>query len=241
MRRPCTCVLVGILLLGFSKTPVQAQQVQAEVGPRVGLDRYGFRYFAGADVRTTVPGLTLGSRQLPILVNPFVSYHFSVAGPGGAFRAALNRLCDDCVESSGSLSRFGANALVNLSEWGTDEEEGFPSDVYLGAGLALSRLSYERRITVESGPLGDGGSIRYEGSDLVPGLNLVANATFSGSSFATPFVQARITLAPRASVNLQKSVIEESAVLENYPESQEYKTWEGTSFLAISAGVLFGL
>ena len=41
----------------------------------------------------------------------------------------------DCIESSGSLSRFGANALVNLSEWGTDEEEGFPSDVYLGAGL----------------------------------------------------------------------------------------------------------
>ena len=91
-------------------------------------------------MRTTVPGLTLGSRQLPILVNPFASYHFSVAGPGGAFRAALNRLCDDCIESSGSLSRFGANALVNLSEWGTDEEEGFPSDVYLGAGLALTSV-----------------------------------------------------------------------------------------------------
>lgn len=241
MRRFATCAFIAALLLGVGVQQVQAQQMQAKVGPRLGFDRYGFRYFAGADARITVPGLTFGSKQLPILVNPFFSYYFSVAGPGGVFEAALNPLCNNCIESSGSLSRFGANALVNVSEWRTEESEGFPFDLYLGAGLTLSRVSYDQRISVEGGVLGQEGAIKYEGSDLVPGLNLIANATFSSSLFVTPFVQARITLAPRASVDLQKRVIEETVILEDYPASQEYKSWSGTTFFALSVGLLLGL
>lgn len=241
VRRSCICILVGILLLGFSSTSVQAQQVKAEVGPRVGLDRYGLRYFAGAEGQVSLPSLALGSQQLPVVVNPFFSYHFSVGGPDDAVLSVVDNLSPGfTLESEGSLSRFGVNALVNMSEWGTGESEGSPFDVYVGVGVALSRVSYEQRITVDE-ELGDSGALRYEGSDLVPGLNLITNATFSGNSLGTPFIRARITLAPRATVDLQKSVEEESVLLGEYPESQEYKSWDGTTFFALSVGFLFGV
>lgn len=242
--RSLFCTLIGLLLIGlsagFGSGTVQAQSTQVKVGPRLGLDRYGLRYFAGADAHVRISSLTLGSRQVPIVVNPFASYYFSVGGPEDLLLSALGNLSPGgTLESNGSLFQAGANALVNVSKLGAGEAEDTSFDVYIGAGLALSRISYEQKIAVRESLTGEEGSVSYEASDLVPGVNLVTSATFSGSSLGTPFVQARVTLAPRVSTNLQKSG--GSALLEDYPESREYKSWGGTSFFALSVGLLLGL
>ena len=217
--RSLFCTLIGLLLIGlsagFGSGTVRAQSTQVKVGPRLGLDRYGLRYFAGADAHVRISSLTSGSRQVPIVVNPFASYYFSVGGPEDLLLSALGNLSPGgTLESSGSLFQAGANALVNVSKLGAGEAEDTSFDVYIGAGLALSRISYEQKIAVRESLTGEEGSVSYEASDLVPGVNLVTSATFSGSSLGTPFVQARVTLAPRVSTNLQKSG--GSALLEDY-------------------------
>jgi hypothetical protein len=226
---------LALLFLLVGVQQAHAQQAQVKVGPRLGFDRYGFRYFAGVDARFTLPGLALGPQDVPLILNPTLNYYFSVGGPSVDISTT-----EASLESGGTLYQVGANVLVDPTE--LTAGEGPPFGIYLGGGLALSRVSYEQTLTLSSGRFGgSGGTMTRKGSSLVPGLNLTGSATFPVNALVTPFAQFRITLAPRASVDLQKSVDGEAALFSRIPESLEYQSWGGTSFAALSIGILFGL
>lgn len=191
MRRFATCAFLAVLLLGVGMQQVQAQQVQAKVGPRIGVDRLGLRQFLSADVHIPVSGY-----KLPIVINPTIGYYFSTDVDLDIF--------DDIIESDfgnvDSIYNFGINGLINTTDWRSGEGDNSFFDVHIGTGLMFSYVSY---------------SVMVYDTEIIPSVNLIANAKFSGDSFVSPFLQVRTTIDS------------------NIPSP-------ATSFFALSFGILVG-
>jgi hypothetical protein len=175
MRRFAPCAFVIVLLLGAGVQQGLGQRIQAEVGPRVGIDRLGLRQFLGIDVHVPIP-----TGELPIVANPTFGYYFSadtsidIAGTG--------------LRNINSVYNFGVNGLVNATEWGSDRRDNPFFNAYVGVGIVFSRISYG----VPSRFEGSRGSI--DNTETVPSVNLIAGAKFSEDSFLSPFLQARTTI-----------------------------------------------
>lgn len=176
MRKFVSYAFVIVLFLGVGVQQGVAQQIQAEIGPRVGIDRLGIRQFLGVDVHTPIPG-----DELPIVINPTFGYYFSADTSIDVAEVGLRNV--------DSVYNFGANGLINVTEWRSDRENNPFFNAYVGAGIVFSRISYAVPSRSEEGSIDN-----TENTEIVPSVNLIAGAKFSEDSFLSPFLQARTTI-----------------------------------------------
>lgn len=109
--------------------------------------------------------IRIGTPALPVKINPYFDYYFTEG-------------------DNLSLSQFGANALY---EFGIANQTFTP---YAGAGLAITRASYDRPDITETDA----------------GLNLLFGARF-GFGQVRPFAQAQVTVGSPDFVSLAGGVL----------------------------------
>jgi len=62
----------GIQVSGFGIQEARAQQIEAKVGPRIGIDRLGLRQLLGVDVHVPI-----SESKIPFVINPTFGYYLS--------------------------------------------------------------------------------------------------------------------------------------------------------------------
>lgn len=161
--KPLTNIRILLLLLTIGLVRAMPADGQISLGARAGYNLDAFSDSGAKEGAFTIGGeARLGLQGLPIVLNPGVDFY-------------LNG-----VDNTGVM-QFDANVLYPISH------NNVNFTPYVGAGLAVTRVTFDPNTGLIGNLFGD------QTSETDIGANVLGGATF-GLGAIRPFVQARITM-----------------------------------------------